>query len=192
MRRKLGFGAALLLAAAGAAVAEEAVNPEAALRALPGYVDLDALDALGVEATVEVNLRAPMLGLASRVVAEEEPELGELLAGLRLVRVRVFEETPGVEQKLFDTASRTALQLDQHGWERIVRVRDGESRVDVSFKPSSQPDQIDGVLIMAIDEGGDAVFVNVVGTMRPEDVARLGQHLDIDELEELPAGQAEN
>lgn len=182
---RLGAALLLLLATAGGSRAEEAVEPERALRELPGYVDLDALDRLGEEATVEVNLRGLMLGLAARAVADEEPELAELLGALQLVRVRVYEQTPAVAQELLDTASRTSQYLDQNGWERIVRVREGPDRVDVCLKPSSRPGWIDGVAIMALDGDGEAVFVNVVGTIRPEHVARLGEHLEIDALEEV-------
>jgi hypothetical protein len=183
--------AALLAAAslAGAADDKAAGNKEAALRAQPGYVDFSMLDKLGEEAKVEVNLRDPMLGLVGKFISEEDPELRDLISNLKLVRVRVYRITPETIERLFAVGSETATRLDKEGWERIVRVRDEGEHVDVYFKPSSNAEWIDGVLVIALGDDDEAAFVNIVGTIRPEDVSRIGDHLEIEGMNRVRVEQ---
>lgn len=162
-----------------------AADREAALRAQPGYVDFTALDKLGTEAKVEINLRDPMLGLVGKFISEEDAELRDLIASLKLVRVRVYAITDATAERLLAAGSETAARLDRDGWERIVRVRDEGEHVDVYFKPSSNAEWIDGVLVIAVGEDDEAAFVNIVGTIRPEDVSRLGEHFEVDGMDRV-------
>ncbi|HEX5133468.1 MAG TPA: DUF4252 domain-containing protein [Candidatus Krumholzibacteria bacterium] len=183
-RIKHAFALVLLLAAAASPVIA-AEDKEAALRTEPGYVDFTALDKLGQDAKVEVNLRNPMLGLVGKFIGEDDPELKSLIASLKLVRVRVYAVTPETITKLLAAGSDTAKHLDASGWERIVRVREDNQHVDVYFRPSKNAEWIDGVLVIAVGDDDEAAFVNIVGTIRPEDVAKIGDHLDIDGLDKI-------
>ncbi len=158
---------------------------DAAMRSHPGYVDFSLLDRLGQEPKVEVNLRDPMLGLVGKFIGEEDPELKNLLASLKLVRVRVYTVTPGNVKGLLAAGSETSKRLDRDGWERVVRVREEEELVDVYFKPAKNAEWIEGVLVIAVGEDDEAAFVNIVGTIRPEDVARIGEHLDIEGMDRV-------
>jgi len=51
---------------------------------------------------------------------------------------------------------------------------------------TNSSDGIDGVVVTVIDTGEkQAVFVNVVGDIKPEQLAALGKNLHIDPLEHL-------
>jgi hypothetical protein len=181
------IAAALVSAASFGAGAQDksARDKEAAIRSQPGYVDFSMLDKLGQEPKVEVNLRDPMLGLVGKFIGEDDPELKRLISSLKLVRVRVYTVTPDTKERLLAAGSETSQRLDRDGWERIVRVRDEGEHVDVYFKPSSNTEWIEGVLVIAVGEDDEAAFVNIVGTIRPEDVARIGDHLDIDGMDKI-------
>jgi hypothetical protein len=176
----MGRVALALAAVSFLAGAAHADADDKSFASMPGYVDFAALAKIGEEAKVEVNLKSPMLGLVSKFVGDDDPELREMLANLTLVRVRVYNLTPAIEKEFLTAGTETIRRLDKSGWERIVRVRDEGEHVDIYFKPSSNAEWIEGVLIIAVDN--EAVFVNIVGQIRPEDVGRIGEHFDIDEF----------
>ncbi|MCI0452976.1 MAG: DUF4252 domain-containing protein [Candidatus Latescibacteria bacterium] len=170
--RHIALALVAALSLAGAARADD--NE---FTALPGYVDFAPLARISEEAKVEVNLKGPMLGLVSKFVGHDDPELRDILANLKLVRVRVYDLTPEIEKEFLSAGTETTTRLDKSGWERIVRVREDNERVDIYFKPSKNAEWIDGVLIIALDN--EAAFINIVGTIRPEDVGRISEHFDV-------------
>jgi len=181
---KLSLLAALAVMLGGALAGPAAALTEAEIKKLPGYVDFDAMKLFeGQEAKVEVYLKDPMLELVSKFVKSEDPELFEVLAKLKLVRVQIFEVDHVQAQKVSEVTTATAKQLDGKGWERIVRVREDDEHVDVYLKPSKEYEWLDGLVVMVVDGGDEAIFVNIVGQIHPDDISKLAEHFDIDELD---------
>jgi hypothetical protein len=152
----------------------------------PGYVDFDALEIFGGdEAKIEVYLRQPMLELVAKFLKNEDPELYDMLMKLCLVRVQVFDVDGDLAGRFESKSSATVKALDKKGWERVVRVREDDESVFVYLKPSEDYEWIQGVVVLALEDYEEAVFVNIVGDIRPEDVHRLGEHFDVEELDSI-------
>jgi hypothetical protein len=152
----------------------------------PGYVDFNALDVFADEdAKVEVYLKQPMLKLLSEFAKHEDPELFEMFAKLKLVRVQVFEVTPELAEKFEAESSKTIKALDKKGWERVVRVREDDQRVYIYLKPSDDYEMIQGIVVIAMEYDDEAVFVNIVGDIHPDDIGRLSHYFGIEELDSI-------
>ena len=46
---------------------------------------------------------------------------------------------------------------------------------------------IEGLVVTVIDHDREAVFVNIVGQLKPEDIARLGERLNLAPLKQVGA-----
>jgi hypothetical protein len=184
---KTRFAIAVLVVATvflGAAAAA-AQNVDAKIKKLPGYVDFQSMKVFdGKEAKVEVFLKEPMLNLVSKFMKEEDQELHDMLSKLKLVRVQVFDVDAAEEKHYAEVTEKTTTMLDKSGWERIVRVREEGDNVDIYLFPSKDYESILGIVVMVIEED-EAVFVNIVGEIRPEDISKLGQQFDIEELDNV-------
>jgi len=148
----------------------------------PGYVDF-AKFGLGAneEATVEINLRGPMLRLAASASDDDDPELGRMLAGLEGIFVRTYElddKSPAGFEKAIAAISQ---HLQQAGWETIVKVRERDERAHIAIKLDGE--KIVGMTVLAMDENdtdNEVVFINIVGTIDLSQVGSMGRHFDFD------------
>lgn len=149
-----------------------------------GQVDFAKLTGPQHGQHVEVTLGKGLLKLASLIAKGHHPEASDLIAGLSRVRVSVV----GLDDsnRAATTARLQALREDlgRQGWDQIVMVR-GKHEEDVAvFLKQRDGEVIDGIVVTVIDERkNEAVFVNVVGRIRPEQIATLGQHLNLKQLQ---------
>jgi hypothetical protein len=180
--RLLAFASAFSLAAlsARAAAAES------------GYIDLGQFKSAPGCEFVEVNLHSTLLKFASIFVNREDSETAALIRSLKHVRVNVigYDETNRAE-----TAGRVQKirgELEAQGWTQIISVRKGGDTEDVVvYVKTRGEDAIDGLVVTVIDPAKhQAVLVNIVGNIRPEQLAGLGRGLHIDHLSaHVPAGK---
>ena len=159
-----------------------------AVAAEPGYIDIGALTPANGQEFVEVNLQPALLQMAAKLVEKEEPAAAELIRGLKRVRVNVvgLDETNGADVAARIDQVRAGLARD--GWTQVVTVRDGNENVDVHVKMRGE-EAIEGVVVTVLSGGKEAVFVNVVGDIRPEQISELGERLNIQPLAQLDLGK---
>ncbi len=151
----------------------------------PGYVDFSSLSAIAnAEPSVEISLKAPILNMVTNLIRTEEEEAANFISKLLQVTVNVFESSGIDVSKFSDSMNEIASQLDEQGWDRVVRVREDGEHVDVYFRLSDDADVIHGIAIM-VAESDDTVFVNIVGDISTDDLSALGRRFDIDELVDL-------
>ncbi len=180
MRRSYFSLAACALLLMGSLAAAEDLNSE------PGFVNLDSLKLFeGREPKVEVSLKGALLSVLVGATREDNPELSDMLVKIKAIEVRIFDK--GDQKSAADflaQSSSLAEHLDGDGWERVLRVRDDEDANVLAYLKTGDG-RVQGLLVMAMEKEGDAVFVNVVGDMDPEQIGKLGQELGLKPLKKL-------
>ena len=173
MTKWLRWGLALGL---GVVLAFPALAQEDALKAFPGYVDFGELSSIFGEPTVQISIGASLLGLVGTLSAEEDPEAAELFKKLNGVRVNVFE-TESMADGAVDRIKQISSKLSDSGWESVVTVNSEDEQVRVFMKLNENT--VDGITVMALEEN-EAVFVNVIGNINPEELQRVMKNFDVE------------
>ncbi|MBD3287582.1 DUF4252 domain-containing protein [candidate division KSB1 bacterium] len=151
----------------------------------PGYVDFGDLDELqDVEETVEVFIRGPLLRFVSKATRNEDPNLADLLDGLLLIRVHAFEVTPDNEKKVNNLIKDISNKLEGKKWERMVRVRKRDEKAEI-FTQFGKNDELTGLVVLGYEDRDEAVFVNIVGRIDPEQLGKLSGKFNIPSLDSV-------
>jgi uncharacterized protein DUF4252 len=148
----------------------------AAAHAQNGFFDFSKIPGLNATPSVTIDLNAAMLGFVTAATQEADPEAASMLAGIRGVRVYVYENVADGEaaavQRFVDSASG---KLESEGWHRAVFVQDGEDKVRMYVKigDPAAPSRLSGLTVMVAGSSGEAVFINVDGQIDPSQLGRL-------------------
>jgi hypothetical protein len=141
----------------------------------PGFVDFDSLPGLGsADATVDITLGGWMMNIA-RLAAEEDEDL-DFLAGIDSIRVRVFEIDDNADV-FMDDAREIMKDLQHRGWEEFARINKRDELVFVMVKGDAR--QLDGITVVVVDSYDEAVFVNISGSIDPDDIAKIISDSDL-------------
>ncbi|MEM1092406.1 MAG: DUF4252 domain-containing protein [Pseudomonadota bacterium] len=145
----------------------------------PGFVDFGDLDGIAdVEPTVEVSLGPALLGFLRKTVANEDPELSSTLGKLRGIELRVFELRADQLDNARDQALSISKRLKSADWEPALRVRGGDGTVHMFMK--TRDEIVEGMVVMIVESGGDAVFLNIVGEIDPEQLGSVASRFGVD------------
>ena len=153
--------------------------------AQPGSVDFGKFteSASGAE-FVEVNVNGSMIAMAARLAQKDQPEIADLLHGLKGVRVNVFglddQNRADVEKRVKDLRA----ELDAKGWQRVVAVQQKHEDIGVYMKTQGE-ESVQGLVVTILDGHRQAVLINIVGDIRPEKVALIGERFNIEPLKKL-------
>ena len=145
--------------------------------------NLDKL-AAKAEETVDVTLDSNLLKLAAKFVSGKDPDdvkIQKVISGLQSVVVKSFTFSSAGQ---YDPADVNAVraQVSAAPWSRIVGVtskKDGES-VDVYFKDGGNGN-LGGVVVLCA-EPKELTIVSIMGTLDPSQLADLGGHFGVPEL----------
>ncbi len=155
----------------------------------PGYVDFSVIRAIAnTEPNVEISLKTPLLNMITNLIRNEDVEAADFISKLLRVTVNVFESSSIDIDEVAGSMTAIAEDLDNQGWERVVRVREDQSHVDIYFRLSDDTQIIHGIAIM-VAEPGETVMVNIVGDISTDDLSALGRRFDIDELVDIDVNQ---
>lgn len=148
-----------------------------------GQIDFADLSSHYGEPKVEINLSSSLMSMIGSFAKNEDPETGEILANLESIKVRVYNLN-GKFEKADSTIDQVSRELKAKQWETLVTVNNNEDNQKVRIFSKSTNDVIDGVVVMVVspedEDGGEAVFVNIVGEIDPNKIAKVTESLDID------------
>ncbi len=173
--------------AAVAATTSFAVAIQAASPA-PGAVDFGKFSPSPGAEFVEVNVNANLIAMVTNF-AKDEPEVAEVLKGLKGIRVNVLGVNQANRDEVQTRMQSLRTKLDDTGWDRVVAVMNGKDDVGVYMKTRG-PEVVEGLVVTVMEGRGHAVFVNVVGDIRPEKLSLLGERFNIEPLKHLPGKPA--
>ncbi len=147
-----------------------------------GQIDFADLTNHYGDPKVEINLNTSLMkmigGFADKT---EDPEVANVLANLESIKVRVYNLN-GKLKKASSTVDRVGRQLKKDNWETLITVNNNEDNQKVRVFSKSTRKVIDGVVVMVVSpekEGGEAVFINIVGEIDPDNIAKVTESLDI-------------
>jgi hypothetical protein len=166
----------LLLIGLVSLLALPAMAQEDALKDFPGYVDFGALNSMFGEPSVQIAVGGALLGFVSALSAQEDPEVAELFKRLHGVRVSVFEN-PALNEGTVEYIKTISGKLSQQGWESVVTVNSEDEQVRIFMKFNGE--NVEGITVMALEQD-EAVFVNVIGELKPDELGRVMDNFDID------------
>jgi hypothetical protein len=150
-----------------------------------GYIDFGKFSppASGGE-FVEVHIKSNLISMAARLVEKSEPDVAELIRGLQLIRVNVIGLDDGNRAEIEKRVKKIRSELDANGWERIVTAQKKDEDVGVYLKTRGS-DAVEGVVVTVIEGNREAVLINIVGDIKPDKIAVIGERMDIEPLKKV-------
>ena len=150
-----------------------------------GYVDFGKFTPpSGGGQFVEVNIKSSLINIAARLAEKQEPEVASFLRGIQAVRVNVIGLDDANRAELGERLTKIRSDLDSKGWERIVTVQEKSQEVAIYIKQRGE-EAVEGIVVTVLEGNKEAILVNVVGDIRPEKLAVLGEKFGIDPLKKI-------
>ncbi len=149
-----------------------------------GFADFGDFSSLeDGEMVTEVLIEEKLLRMVSKFTQDDE-ELANLIGGLKLIKVNTFEVTANNEAQLMAKAKEIDKDLTRKNWDRIVKTKSKGDVANIYIKTAGDEEFI-GLTVVAINSGGEAAFVNIVGNINMETLGRLGEKFNIPGIDDI-------
>jgi hypothetical protein len=140
---------------------------------------------------VQVQIKSNLLSLAAQLIEKQQPDVANLLRSVQLIQVNVIGLTDENRAEVTNRVRQIRQELAPQGWEQTVMVQDKNGQ-DVGVYIKTRGEQaLAGLVVTVIEPKGQAVLVNIVGDIRPEQVAVLGEKLNLKPLKDVGAALKE-
>jgi len=152
----------------------------------PGYVNFENLSSLFSEddLVTEILIEEKLLRMVAKFTdSEEEPELSNLLGGLKLIKVNTFEVNKKDTKQILQNIKIIDKDLRRKKWDRIVKTKSRGEATNVYVKTAGEEDFV-GLTVVTMD-GNETTFVNIVGSIDLETINKLGDKFDIPGLDDI-------
>lgn len=143
-----------------------------------GYVSFDNLESQYGEPKVMINLNQSMLGFVSKLNVADE-ETSSLISKLKAVRVQIYNMGKD-DQPALDLMAKVTKNIKGKNWMPIVSINEDHEKVRIFTKLTD--DIMDGLVVMIINDehkSKEAVFINIIGEIDPEQINKVTDALDI-------------
>jgi len=158
----------------------------------PGQVDFGPFTPPGDDGQfVEIQINSNLLSLAAQVVGKQQPDAAKLLRSVQLVHVNVIGLTDANRADLVKQVHQIRHDLDAQGWDHNVAVQEKDGQDVGIYTKTRGGEALAGLVVTVIDPNDSVVLINIVGDIRPEQVAALGDKLDIKPLKDVGAALKE-
>ena len=134
-----------------------------------------------LDANIEINLSRKLIKLVAKA-AKNDQEAAKLLEMLEGVYVRGYHSS---DTDLDEVSRYYKNKLKEEGWEVIAKVKENDEIVEVHIL--FDQDIVNG-LFVTIAGTERAIFVNVFGRINPEQMGKLLDSLDVDNLGNVDIG----
>lgn len=183
-------GTSRLIVAAALAVLLTACGLTAP-RSNEGFAKLDSLGISDTDRVMSLSIGPTLLRFAANHI-DDEPETQELLRSLDGVRIRIYE-IDGDASRVAGRMNNISSGLKEDGWEPVMTVRDEHEQVHMLLRMVDK--QIRGMTVLVSDGESEAVIVNLMGNIKPEQFSDVMVALDVDaagveDVQAPPAGES--
>lgn len=152
----------------------------------PGFVDIGQLLPSAKGQFVEVNLSPAMLKFAARIAKHQDADAADIVGDIQRIRVNVVGLDDANRAANVEKIEAVRAKLEKAGWHRMVTVREEKKGDDVAiFAKLKGEEVIEGLVVTVIDHKGEAVFVNVVGSINADKIGALAEKYDIEPLRHI-------
>ncbi len=149
--------------------------------AAQGVFDFDNIPGVDQEPAVAIDINPAMMEFFRGVAVATDPAAADILTGLRSMRVRVFSNSDNAPQ-FASFMDDVAAELEGSGWMPVVVAQDEGSKVRIHMQMTGG--EVSGMTVMVFD-GGEAVFINIDGTVSAEDLGRAMALLPVMPIEDV-------
>jgi hypothetical protein len=141
-----------------------------------GFADLDSLGFGDTDRVLSLSIGPALLHFAANHI-DDEPETRELLRSLDGVRIRIYE-IDGDAGRVASRLNSMSSDLKNDGWEPVMTVRDDNETVHMLLRMVDE--RICGMTVLVSDGKSEAVIINLMGDIKPEQFSEVMVALDVD------------
>ncbi len=152
-----------------------------------GQVDFGKITPADNGEFVEVQIKSNLLSLAAQLVEKQDPATAKLIRSVELIHVNVIGLTDANRADTVKHIRQIRHDLEAQGWEQNVAVQEKNGEDVGIYTKTRGGEALAGLVITVIEPKDEVVLVNIVGDIRPDQVAMLGEKLNIEPLKGLGA-----
>ena len=155
-------------------------------RSSAGFADLESLGVQDVDRVMTLSIGPALLRLAAAHI-DDDPEIRQLLRGLEGVRIRIYE-IDGDAGRVANRINAMSQHLQDDGWEPVLSMKQGDEATYMLLRVIDQ--QVCGMTVLVSDGDSEAVVINLMGDIKPEQFGDVMVAIDADSPRTDAVGQA--